>query len=231
MEDRLNRGLAFATAVAAAMLTQPATAETAADLKAQCGACHALEKPATPTLDRLWARKGPDLWYAGDKFNRDWLVQWLQAPTTIRPGGVLWFNHAKPGEPRDAIDTAAVPKHMAVSAAAASGFADALMALKSSGLMPAEPFKAEGQNLMMGAMAFNKLRGCTACHQDKPGNGGLSGPQLYDAGKRLQANFVLAYTQDPQKFDRYVWMPRLTLSAQDLQRITAYINTLGKEAQ
>lgn len=227
----MNRGLSLISAIAVAALAQPATAENAGDLKTQCGACHALEKPATPTLDRLWTRKGPDLWYAGDKFNRDWLVQWLQAPTTIRPGGVLWFNHAKPGDPRDTIDTAAVPKHMAVSAAAAPGFADALMALKSTGLMPTEPFKAEGQNLMMGAMAFGKLRGCVACHQDKPDRGGLSGPQLYDAGKRLQANFVLAYTQDPQKFDRYVWMPRLTLTPQDLQRITAYINTLGKEAQ
>ncbi|MDE8650669.1 c-type cytochrome, partial [Novosphingobium sp. H3SJ31-1] len=74
------------------------------DLTSQCASCHALTKPANQDLEHLWTRKGPDLWYAGDKFNRDWLVAWLQNPTTIRPGGVLWFKHAKAGDPRDTID-------------------------------------------------------------------------------------------------------------------------------
>ncbi len=148
-----------------------ALAQPAPDLKAQCSSCHALEKPAAPSVERLWSRKGPDLWYAGAKFNRDWLVKWLQKPTTIRPGGVMWFNHAKPGEPRDTLDTASLPTHPAVE-------------------------------------------------------GGVTGPQLYDAGDRLQPDYVQAYMKDPQAFDRFVWMPRLGLSDPDLQRITAYITTL-----
>lgn len=207
-----------------------ANAQGVADLKAQCSACHALEKPANPTVDRLWSRKGPDLWYAGDKFNREWLVGWLQKPTTIRPGGVLWFKNAKPGEPRDTLDTAAVPPHPAVDAATAGKLADALMGLKSNGLVAAGAFKAEGANLTMGKMAFGKLRGCAACHQDKPGEGGVSGSQLYDAGQRLQPDYVHAYIKDPQAFDRFVWMPRLTLSDQDLQRITAYVVSNGKKS-
>ncbi|MBL8555777.1 MAG: c-type cytochrome [Phenylobacterium sp.] len=204
----------------------PAAAQGAADLKGQCGGCHALEKPADPTVARLWSRKGPDLWYAGAKFNRDWLVAWLQKPTPIRPGGVLWFAHAKAGEPRDTLDTAGVPPHPAVDAAAAARLADALMALKGDGVVAPGAFKAEGANLTMGKMAFSKLRGCVACHQEKPGEGGLSGPRLYDGGQRLQPDYVLAYTKDPQAFDRFVWMPRLGLSEPDLQRITAYIASL-----
>jgi mono/diheme cytochrome c family protein len=216
----------LAAAAIAATAAVPAHADGAADLKAQCGACHALERPAAPSVDRLWTRKGPDLWYAGVKFRRDWLVNWLQKPTTIRPGGVMWFNHAKPGEPRDTIDPASVPAHSAVSAQAAETLADALMALKPDGLVQPGGFKAEGANLTMGKMAFSKFRGCSSCHQDKPGQGGLSGPQLYDAGVRLQPDYVQAYTKDPQAFDRFVWMPRLGLSDQDLQRLTAYITTL-----
>jgi cytochrome c2 len=216
----------LAAAAIATALAAPAQADGAADLKAQCGACHALEKPATPSVDRLWTRKGPDLWYAGVKFRRDWLVNWLQKPTTIRPGGVMWFNHAKPGEPRDTIDPASVPAHSAVSAQAAETLADALMALKPAGLVAPGAFKAEGANLTMGKLAFGKLRGCSACHQDKPGQGGVSGPQLYDAGDRLQPDYVQAYVKDPQAFDRFVWMPRLGLSDQDLQRLTAYVTTL-----
>lgn len=200
------------------------------ELTAQCAACHALTKPADTTVEHLWTRKGPDLWYAGDKFNREWLVGWLQNPTTIRPGGVMWFKHAKAGDPHDTIDTAAVAKHPAVDAPTAEKLADALLELKS-GLVPEGAFKPEAVNMTMGKLAFGKLRGCVACHQDKPGQGGPSGPQLYDAGQRLRADYVLTYTKNPQQFDPHVWMPTLTLSEPDLQRLTGYIVSLGKEAK
>src|SRR3546814_6228355 len=63
------------------------------ELTSQCASCHALTRPADTTVEHLWNRKGPDLWYAGDKFNREWLVGWLQNPTTIRPGGVRSEEH------------------------------------------------------------------------------------------------------------------------------------------
>lgn len=228
--------LILATSSAAAVLAfaaRPAPAEpsvsVAADIPESCASCHALTKPDNPSVERLWNRKGPDLWYAGDKFNREWLVGWLQNPTTIRPGGVMWFKHAKPGDPRDTLDTAAIEKHPAVDAAAAEKVADALLQLKGDGLVTEGEFNPAAGNLAMGKMAFGKLRGCVACHQDAPGQGGLSGPQLHDAGKRLKPDYVLAYTRDPQRFDHFVWMPRLTLSDPDLQRLTGYIATLGKE--
>lgn len=222
---------ACAGLAALALAARPAAVEAqgaSSDLATQCAACHTLAKPANPTLEHLWTRKGPDLWYAGDKFNRDWLVGWLQNPTPIRPGGVLWFKHAKPGEPRDTIDTAAVEKHPKVDAATAGKLADALLQLKS-GLVADGAFKPEAANMTMGKLAFGKLRGCVACHQDAPGQGGPSGPELYDAGKRLRPDYVLAYTRDPQQFDPHVWMPTLTLSEPDLQRLTGYIVSLGKE--
>lgn len=228
--------LLLASGVAAlAFAARPAPAETAApsgiaaDIPVSCASCHALSKPEAPSVDRLWTRKGPDLWYAGDKYNRDWLVAWLQAPTPIRPGGVLWFKHAKPGDPRDTIDTASIEKHPAVDAATATKLADALLQLKGDGLVTDGEFKSEGVNLTMGKMSFGKLRGCVSCHQDKPGQGGVSGPQLHDAGKRLKPDYVLAYTRDPQSFDQFIWMPRMKLSDPDLQRLTGYIASLGKE--
>lgn len=47
-------------------------------LDPSCAAYHALVKPTDTSIDRLWTRKGPDLWYAGSKFNADWLVAWLR---------------------------------------------------------------------------------------------------------------------------------------------------------
>lgn len=217
-----------------ALAARPAPAEptnTGAGIPESCRSCHAVTKPESPTVQRLLTRQGPDLWYAGDKFNREWLVDWLEKPTPIRPGGVMWSKHAKPGEPHDVIDTAAVEKHPAVDAATAGELADSLLALRGDGLVAEGAFKGEGANLAMGKMAFGKLRGCGSCHQDKPGQGGVSGPQLHDAGKRLKPDFVLAYTRDPQSFDRFVWMPRLTLSDPDLQRLTGYIASLGQEGK
>ncbi|MCC6913977.1 MAG: c-type cytochrome [Rhodospirillaceae bacterium] len=215
----------FIAFLLAALVAGPAAAADA-DLQRQCGECHAFEKPADATLDRLWTRKGPDLWYAGAKFNRAWLVKWLQKPTAIRAGGVMWFKHAKPGEPRDTIDPAGIAPHPSVDAAAADKLADALMTLTGGGIVDAAAFKPEGANLSMGKLAFGKLRGCTACHQEKPGTGGVSAPELYDAGERLQPGYVLAYTKNPQAFDPHIWMPRLELTDVDLQRITAYVASL-----
>jgi mono/diheme cytochrome c family protein len=223
---------ACAAVTALALAARPAAVDAQSaspDLTTQCASCHALTKPANPTVDRLWTRKGPDLWYAGDKFNRDWLVAWLQNPTPIRPGGVLWFKHAKAGDPRDTIDTAAVEKHPKVDAATAERLADALLTLKSGGLIAEGAYKPEAANMTMGKMAFSKLRGCVGCHQDAQGQGGLSGPELYDAGKRLRPDYVIAYTRNPQQFDPHVWMPTPTLSDPDLQRLTGYITSLGKE--
>jgi mono/diheme cytochrome c family protein len=224
----MRRLLALAAALLA--LSAPAAqAQPSGELQAQCASCHALSKPQDPTLDRLWSRKGPDLWYAGNKFNRDWLVNWLQKPTPIRPGGVLWFKHAKPGDPRDTLDTAALPAHPALDAATAAKLADALLQLKGEGLT--DPVSTEGANLMMGKLAFAKLRGCSSCHQDQPGQGGVSGPQLYDAAQRLRPEYITAYAKDPQKFDRFVWMPRMPLSDADLKNLTAYLLTVGKGGQ
>lgn len=223
---------ACAAVAVLAFAARPATVDAQAagpDLTTQCASCHALAKPADATLDRLWTRKGPDLWYAGDKFNRDWLVAWLQNPTTIRPGGVLWFKHAKAGDPHDTIDSAAVEKHPKVEAAAAERLADALLALQSGGLVANGAYKPEAANMMMGKLAFDKLRGCSSCHQGQAGQGGLSGPELYDAGKRLRPDYVIAYIRNPQQFDPHVWMPAQTLSDPDLQRLTGYVTSLGKE--
>src|SRR3546814_20776567 len=103
------------------------------------------------------------------------------------------------------------------------------MLLRKSGLVPEGAYKPEAANMTMGKLAFGKLRGCVACHQDAHGQGGLSGPQLYDAGQRLRPDSVLTYTKDPQNFNPHVWMPTLTLFEPELHRLTGYILSLGTQ--
>ncbi len=84
-------------------------------------------------------------------------------------------------------------------------------------------------NMPEAAVALGQVAsGCVACHQGDKGEGGLSGPRLTDAGVRLQADFIAAYTKDPQRFDPHIWMPTSNLKDQDIQRLTAFLVQLSQ---
>lgn len=193
-------------------------------LDPKCGECHALTKPSDPSLERLISRKGPDLWYAGSKFNAAWLVKWLQDPKPIRPAGYPYFKKVMMGEEHDVPDPSKIAPHPVLDKATAESSAAALMELKAPPeLIPTGGFKGDAAGARMGALAFNKLKGCVACHQGEGGQGGQSGPELTDAGARLQPDFIAAYIVDPQRIDPHVWMPTLPLKDQDVQRLAAYL--------
>lgn len=224
----LRTSLVALAAVASTLL--PGAARAANLLDQQCVACHAIAKPEKASLERILERKGPDLYYAGAKFNQEWLVAWLQNPTTIRPGGAMFLHAVKGGANRaiDTLDPAKVTPHPKLSAADAKAAAELLMALKPDGLVTPGAHKGEPGG-SMASMLFSKLRGCTSCHAAKPGDPPLSGPELYSAGARLQPDFMLAYMKDPQRFDPHTWMPTLGLTDADMQKLTSYMTTLKNQ--
>jgi len=220
-------GLISAVALAYFAASPCLAADGKAILERQCAQCHALSKPADTSLERLRTRKGPDLYYAGVKYQRQWLVEWLEQPTRTRPAGEFYFEHIRMTSEGDVVNVESLPPHPKLSAADAAAVSDALMGLKGpEGLVKKDAFKKQAVPAMIGAMMFEKLRGCAACHMDKPGSGGLSGPELYDAGLRLQPDYVYAYIADPQRFDPHIWMPALQLSEADLERLTGYLMSL-----
>lgn len=224
--------ISIAAGLAVLMQALPVMAEGKDILQSQCIACHALTKPENTGLQHIWERKGPDLYYAGSKFNKEWLVKWLQNPVPIRPGSELYTKHVKPGEKQDVIDTTTIQAHPKLSKEDAASVADVLMTMMApEGLIEKGAFKGEKVSPVIGAMFFNKLRGCGACHMSKPGYGGQSAPELYTAGQRLQPDFIYSYIKDPQKIDPRVWMPSLGLTGPDLQRLTGYIVQLSEDGE
>lgn len=210
----------------------PAFAKTGQEVLQQCASCHAITKPTDTSVNHLWERKAPDLYYAGVKYNRDWVSTWLQNPTSIRPAGVFYTNaiKASPDKSADTVDSAKLTPHAKLDKAEADAVADELMKLGPDlNLVQKGAFKGEAAS-PMAAMLFSKLRGCSSCHSAAQGNGGLSGPELADAGTRLQPDFVVAYINDPQKFDPHVWMPKLDLTDADVQKLTGYLMTLKQGA-
>jgi len=199
-------------------------------LSERCASCHDMKGPAPTTLAALWQRKGPDLFYAGNKYRQAWVEAWLQNPKRIRPAGMFYISHIKPGEKRDMVDASTLSEHMKLNAADAKAVADALAEMKeNSALLKAEkhdPSMAPGP---LGEMMFDKFFGCMACHQIEPGFGGLSGPEVYTAGARLKPEFMLSYIRNPQAWDPKTWMPNKHVPDVSIQKMVNYMIELSKE--
>lgn len=199
-------------------------------LKKECAQCHNLTGPSASTLADLRARKGPDLFYAGNKYQADWLEEWLQEPTRIRATGMYYGNHVKRGEKQDEIDEASIAEHPVLDASRAKAAATALMSLKGKNeLVKGGEYKPGTISMSMGEMLFDKFRGCTACHEIEPGFGGLSGPEVYTAGARLQEDFMVSFMRDPHAWEPRAFMPNRHLSDADLQKLVHYLRALATE--
>ncbi len=182
-----------------------------------CQSCHFTQGPATEkTIDDQLAKMGPELWYAGSKFQRPWLEAWLQDPQPIRP---MKFNSVMEPNPGG---------HPALSAGQAGSVADYLMSLTSD-VVEAGAVKVKKKNLK-GRLIFVKKMPCSGCHQfptKKKFSGGMSGPSLVGAGERLNPDWVLAYLRQPKVFKPVKMMPVFVgvLSDKDMKNVAAHVAT------
>lgn len=214
---RLTIGILFGSAwlFSAAPVHAAAPGKAVFDSK-KCGDCHYTEGPAREKsiADQL-AKKGPELWYAGSKFQKEWLAKWLQEPKPIRP---LAYNSL---EKKNAGD------HPKLAAADAGPVAEFLMGLTSP-LVKAGTIKPA--NNPKGKLIFSKKMPCSGCHQysDRGSvKGGLSGPSLADAGVRLNPDWIAAYLNDTKTFKPVRAMPVFAglLNEKDVEAVAAYVAT------
>ena len=195
----------------------------------RCASCHDIAGPPPTTFAGVLARKAPDLFYAGSKFNRSWLVDWLQGPTVIRRSGVMFLNHITTVNGKDRIEEGAVApcpaKLTREQAVAAAGY---LMSLTDTDMAtnlidPSKTFKrAKAFRL------FIKRLPCVGCHMIGFGKrivGGISGPDLTGAGERLNPDWVYARIENPQHWDPKTWMPRIEMSHRKRELLTLFITS------
>jgi mono/diheme cytochrome c family protein len=225
----------FASTVLALALALPAAAraDTAALVREQCAGCHSLAAPAAAAPDpaERAARKGPPLHYAGNKYQRDWLVAWLQEPAPIRPAGVFPPAHVRTTPEGDVVDAKTLPSHPKLGAAQAEAVADHLMQLRPyDERLAAQGYQPGPIALRLGQMNFAKFKGCDACHRDAAERGGVSGPELYTAWKRLQPAFLASFIADPVAWDPSTLMPKGELSEAEVAKLANYLKALA-EAQ
>ena len=184
--------------------------------KKNCSSCHYTDGPAKEkTIADQLAKKGPELWYAGSKFQKPWLLAWLQNPTPIRPMKYNSLTEKNTGD------------HPKLSADEAAEVTDFLMALTSSEVK-AGMLKAKAS--LMGRKIFIKDMPCGGCHAFAirgEVHGGKSGPSLIGASKRLNPDWIYAYMANIKVFKPVRDMPDFSgaLSANELQDVAAYVAT------
>ena len=199
--------------------------------KLGCVSCHNVAGPVAQTLKEAFAKKGPDLSYAGNKYRQEWLVSWLQKPVRIRPAGMYYGDHIKAGPKGDEIDVSTLKDHVALSKDDATSVAAELMKLKPhDDLIAKEKIEPGTISKQMGEMNFDKFWGCMACHLIEPEYGGLSGPELYTAGQRLQPEFMASFIRNPQAWEPKTWMPNKEVSDGAILKMVRYLEVLSKES-
>jgi mono/diheme cytochrome c family protein len=200
------------------MVVTPGRADPAAGEQVftgnKCNGCHYTQGPATEkTIADQLAKKGPELWYAGSKFQQAWLEKWLQDPQPIRP---LKYNSLSEDNAGDH------PKLGGADAGAVTGF---LMSLTSDKV---EAGVIKPKKNPKGRLIFTKKMPCSGCHQfptKKKFKGGRSAPSLVGAGKRLNPDWIYAYLKETKTFKPVRMMPIFAglLSDRDMKAVSAYV--------
>jgi hypothetical protein len=188
----------------------------------KCSECHRLSKDGNE-------KSGPDLFYAGNKFQASWLKQYLQNPMTIRIAG----GTGDPGFLKGI--QANSQKHPALSKKDAGQVTKELMALMLLELPEEvdllEPL-TKGQKAKI-KYEFERTFSCISCHQSLnlagKVRGGISGPSLVNAGNRLQASWVASWLKSPRTFSSKSRMPIYKMEDEARLRLTQFIATLKNE--
>ncbi len=185
-----------------------------------CSACHRLSKVEKE-------KKGPDLFYAGNKYQDTWLEEYLQNPVTLRKAGTINnpdFLKRELQNPQ---------QHPILNKNDALNITQELMLMTLPGL-PEEKINplTKGQ-IAKTKYEFERTFSCISCHQSlnlagKP-RGGISGPSLVNAGNRLKESWVANWLKNPKIFSNKSRMPVYKMNNETRLRFTKFIMTLKKE--
>jgi cbb3-type cytochrome oxidase cytochrome c subunit len=188
----------------------------------KCSECHRLSKDGSE-------KNGPDLFYAGNKFQASWLEQYLQTPEAIRITGGTRDPDFLKGVPEN------IQKHLVLSKKDAGLIVQELMAITIFDLPDEINHLApltKGQKAKI-KYQFERTFSCISCHQSLnlagKVRGGISGPSLVNAGNRLQARWVASWLKSPDMFSEKNRMPVYKMEDETRLQFSQFIMTLKNE--
>jgi hypothetical protein len=195
----------------------PVSAEPEEIVKKGCKECHRF------LSQEKKYDKGPDLFYAGDKFNKNWLIKFLQSPMMIREGNIfsdsdLLSEKSKASGP-----------HVVLTEEESKRVTNFLMTRRlpnlKVGKINEEPLSKDER--ARAKILFERTFGCISCHRTLnlvgKVRGGVSGPSLINSRLRLKPDWVFNWLKTPHKFMSEGRMPVFILDEKTTILITKYI--------
>ncbi len=203
--------------VAAVCMSGIATAADSGEktVKSMCVQCHRIEGKPAPRK----TKNAPDLIWAGNKYQQEWLVAWLQKPE---------FKHYPIGY--DFRPERKKP-HLALPADQAKAVTQYLATRKDSRIKEGVMKPGTPEQLSRGEKLYRE-HGCQNCHLT-PANtpkgyvGGTSSTSFIKLSERLHADWVYRFNQNPDDFEPEsgAYIPKPALPDEDIYAITAYMMT------
>src|ERR1019366_7156571 len=171
-------------------------------LRYKCFVCH--------SFNGYGGTLAPDLSYEGSRSQREWMVQFLMKPQTLRP-----------------TLTVRMPEFN-MSQQDATTLANYLSAALQNPHVNPEAMDQKQFTPQMAARGEQLYEGkyqCQACHTIGS-SGGYVGPSLNNAGNWLTPAWIEAWLHNPQVLSPGTIEPRQSFSEDEIKDITAYLLTL-----
>lgn len=186
-------------------------------VKETCENCHRFSGPPKSKF----LLDAPDMMWSGVKYQRDWLLRWLEGKEeTLYPNGYRWDSKKK--DSRHPVLSSADAK--AVADYMEKNFRDPRVQKNALDLSRFTEMEAG-----FGAEIYKKYS-CIGCHQileDGKKAGGPISVTLYTAGKRYTADWLYRFAANPQDFTPHSGEYLADLSALGARYIVGYLMTLG----
>ena len=157
----------------------------------------------------------PDLSFEGSRAQRQWMIDFLKNPQTIRPTLIFrmpQFNVTDQEAATIADYLSMVSQSPSVDVAAGS----------SKRFVP--------EIAAMGKQLYEVKYQCQGCHTIGS-SGGYVGPNLSNAGNWLNAAWIEQWLKNPQALVPGAIEPRRTLTNEEIEALTAYVLTLKQSGQ
>src|SRR5450432_3907523 len=172
----------------------------------QCFSCH--------TINGRGGAMAPDLTWEGSAVQRQWLVNFLKNPNTLRPALIR-----------------RMPKFN-VTDAEAETLADYIMTVYQTAAFDSDSVGAASfspADRERGRQLFYSKYACQSCHiVDSQNDKGYVGPTLTQVGARLTAAWIFHYLKNPQALRPGTIEPNQLIGDDDTRALTAFLMAQNK---
>jgi cbb3-type cytochrome oxidase cytochrome c subunit len=151
----------------------------------------------------------PDLTWEGSSVQREWLVQFLKSPGTLRPALIRRMPRFN------------------LSDSEANELADYIMTVYQNPTIDRDSMPLSGYSqgeIELGKQLFYGKYSCQGCHiVDTKTDKGYIGPTLTQVGSRLTAAWIFQWMKNPQSLRPGTIEPNRAMSNEDARALTAFL--------